>query len=152
MKIPIKGFTLIEMLIAAAVLSIISVIAIPAYMNYLEKGYFSQAQLELLSISQSFQAELLKLPALSPEQTSDKLQQFVDAYPIHEKIKEKYRFAGKMQDGNMYRINAVPTQSNYTLSAWTDQLGNLYLCTNTSAAQAFRTKNGCKATANKSSQ
>ena len=40
------GFTLVEMMIAVAILAILSVIAIPSYNRYIERGYQSQAHAE----------------------------------------------------------------------------------------------------------
>ena len=48
----VKGFTLIELMIAVAILGIISAIAVPSYVEYVRKGKRADAKVELLRIAQ----------------------------------------------------------------------------------------------------
>ena len=54
------GFTLVEMMIAVAILAILSVIAIPSYNRYIERGYQSQAHAELVAINSAFKNQMVK--------------------------------------------------------------------------------------------
>ncbi len=59
-----QGFTLVEMLIVIAIIGILSTIAYPSYIHYIERGYQSQAHAELVIINNSLKTELVKNPAL----------------------------------------------------------------------------------------
>ena len=41
-----QGFTLVELMIAVAIMAIISAIALPTYQNYIQSTYFNQAVLD----------------------------------------------------------------------------------------------------------
>ena len=56
------GFTLVEMMIAVAILAILSVIAIPSYNRYIERSYQSQAHAELVAINSAFKNQMVKNP------------------------------------------------------------------------------------------
>lgn len=47
-----NGFTLIEMMIAVAILAIITAIAVPSYVNQVRKGKRADAKVELMKIAQ----------------------------------------------------------------------------------------------------
>jgi type IV pilus assembly protein PilE len=51
----VKGFTLIELMVAVAILAIVAAIAIPAYNNQVEKARRADAQSALLSASQALE-------------------------------------------------------------------------------------------------
>lgn len=46
-----RGFTLIELMIAVAVIAILTTIAYPSYQNYVRKGHRSAAQAQMLHIA-----------------------------------------------------------------------------------------------------
>ncbi len=48
----LKGFTLIEMMIVVGLIGIISAIAIPSYMSYVQKGKRADAKVELMRLAQ----------------------------------------------------------------------------------------------------
>ncbi len=47
-----KGFTLIEMMIAVAILAIITAVAVPSYVDQVRKGKRADAKVELMKIAQ----------------------------------------------------------------------------------------------------
>lgn len=146
-KLYYQGFTLVEMMIVVAILAILSIIAVPAYNGYLERGYLSQAHAELISINNAFKNELLKNPTSSGEEIDSKLSKFVADYKADPKIATKYRFNGQMEEAKTsrrYRLTALPIAKDYKLAIWMDSLGNTYKCQNATAAESFQTNQDCE--------
>ena len=65
-----RGFTLIELMIAIAVVAILAVIAIPAYTSQMVKGRRSSAEAFLMDVAQREQQYLLDARAYAPNVTT----------------------------------------------------------------------------------
>ena len=145
------GFTLVEMMIAVAILAILSIIAIPSYNRYIERGYQSQAHAELVAINSAFKNQMVKNPKW-------KTDDFISSYKGHKDLADKYQYSAEMIDANKsraYRLKAIPIKTVYTLSVWMDSLGNAYKCTDIDSAKDSKTTmtngKGCESVSKKKS-
>ena len=152
------GFTLVEMMIAVAILAILSVIAIPSYNRYIERGYQSQAHAELVAINSAFKNQMVKNPNWDNDKIKKKLEGFISSYKGHKDLADKYKYSAEMIDASKsraYLLKAIPTKKGYTLSVWMDSLGNAYKCTDMDSANNSKTTmtngKGCESVSKKKS-
>ncbi|HEZ1340560.1 TPA: prepilin-type N-terminal cleavage/methylation domain-containing protein [Neisseria meningitidis] len=152
-----KGFTLIEMMIVVVILGIISVIAIPSYQSYIEKGYQSQLYTEMVGINNISKQFILKNPLDDNQTIENKLEIFVSGYKMNPKIAKKYSVSVKFVDKEKpraYRLVGVPKAgTGYTLSVWMNSVGDGYKCRDAASAQAhletLSSDVGCEAFSNR---
>lgn len=152
-----KGFTLIEMMIVVAILGIISVIAIPSYQSYIERGYQSQLYTEMVGINNISKQFILKNPLDDNQAIKSKLERFVSGYKMNPKIAEKYNVSVRFVDkekSRAYRLVGVPKAgTGYTLSVWMNSVGDGYKCRDAASAQAhletLSSDVGCEAFSNR---
>ena len=137
------GFTLVEMMIAIAILAILSVIAIPSYNRY---------------INSAFKNQMVKNPKWKTDRIKKELDTFISSYKGHKDLADKYEYSAEMIDANKsraYLLKAIPTKKGYTLSVWMDSLGNAYKCTDIDSAKHPKTTmtngKGCESVSKKKS-
>jgi len=154
-----QGFTLVEMLIVIAIIGILSTIAYPSYIRFIERGYQSQAHMELLAINNALKTNLVKNPSLKMKDEIEGSTGLVKTYKAAPEVAAKYDFSGEMKNkdsknSRAYYLFATPKKgTDYRLSVWMDSLGNAYKCTDAESAKAkLTTKNGntgCEPVSNK---
>ena len=152
-----NGFTLVELMIVVAILGIISVIAIPSYQDYIERGYQSQLYTEMVGINNAFRQILVKNPGKSNQQLETDLKKFAPAYRMNPKIAEKYSVSGEFvnaAESRAYRLVGVPkVGTGYTLSVWVNSVGDGYKCRDAASAKAYKEqlsgKTGCEILSNR---
>lgn len=136
-----KGFTLIEMMIVVAILGIISVIAIPSYQSYIERGYQSQLYTEMVGINNVLKQIILKNPQDDNDTLKIRLEALASGYKMNPKIAKKYSVSvvfANTKKPRAYSLVGVPkTGTGYTLSVWVNSVGDGYKCRDAASARAY---------------
>ncbi|KLT73356.1 hypothetical protein PL75_03860 [Neisseria arctica] len=140
-KLNTAGMTLLEIMIVIAILGILATIAYPSYIRYVERGDLVSAQADMMKINALLKTEQVKNPKVD-------LQNAVTiSNELDKRVNEKYTVALKLKEAGCpttYCLVSVPKDSNYTLAAWMDSLGNNYSCTTAAAANGFNTSGACE--------
>ncbi len=111
-----KGFTLIELMLAVALIGILSAIAYPSYIEFIKNTHRSIAENEMLDIS--YKLEKVKTKNFSYTAALDddgKLQNFIHIGYTPRNGDLRYTFNVEAED-NEYQIIGIPSEKQGTNS------------------------------------
>ena len=130
-----QGFTLAEVMIAIAILGILSVIAVPSYLAYVERGHLANARAELLKINMQIKTERVKNPKLTQADLDTKIKNFTGA--ADKTVSDHYEISLARPDKNstFYYLLALPTNEQHTKALLVVSAGSTYQCSNKKAAE-----------------
>ncbi|MDO4640200.1 MAG: prepilin-type N-terminal cleavage/methylation domain-containing protein [Neisseria sp.] len=140
MKTKSRGFTLIEVLIAVAILGILVTIALPSYTRYVERGNVTNAKAALIQIQHYVKQQTITQPTLSKDST--KIAEWVTTAQksVDKTVSDKYDIS--YDNVNNYIIAVPKATTGYTFAARVDNYANAVFCKN---AEAAKSKDGnCK--------
>ena len=151
------GFTLVEMMVAIAIIAMLASIALPSYTKYIEKGDLVNARSKMASVADVIKTELVKKPSYLKNKTEAALNTEITGM-IDDDLKAKYTFTTKfIRQGERdkgyplgIRIYAEPKKSGYSYTAWVRSQCASYSCMdgtrdeNIAAAKKFQTSAPCK--------
>jgi type IV pilus assembly protein PilE len=125
-----RGFTLVEMMVVAAIVAILAAIALPAYNSYIVKSEIRTAQADLLALSLNFENQYqrtLSYPTVTTNTTAGLKAQFKGWSP---------------SAANFSYSHTVNTASAYTIKATGS--GRQSGCSITITHDNARALSGCK--------
>ena len=106
-----KGFTLIELMIAVAILAIIAAIAIPAYNGYIRESRLGAMRMNLDALRIAVEAHRLDDPASSYVNSTVALP-----YNTNTALSAAYGWVPE-GDSDAYAYTVIPTSTTYSLQA-----------------------------------
>ena len=93
----LEGFTLVEILIVVVIIGILATVAIPTYFKYVERGYASDAKVQIKNILQN--AELYRQE--TGQWPTDVETMMAEGYiELKRSILNKWEFTVQLEDGD----------------------------------------------------
>lgn len=131
------GFTLIELMVVIVLVAVLTLVAVPSYEKYIERGDLAHAEAELLRLNALLKTERLREPGELNNEAS--LKSAFNVLKQDNKVAQKYELSVVMPDSgsNAYYLLAVPDYYNLTKAVWVDSIGRAYICENATDAKLF---------------
>ena len=132
------GYTLLELMIAIAIIAVIAAFALPAYQNYLERANLAEAKQQMLSFRQSVEAQKL----INPASLADILRDTTNVPALNST--QKYTFSRAIENKKMY-LQAVPKTSGHKYGIWIDSDSSVYRCKGLTGSATATKPSNCEA-------
>ncbi|VEF03588.1 prepilin-type N-terminal cleavage/methylation domain-containing protein [Neisseria canis] len=139
-KIQAQGFTLIEVLIAVAILAILAAIAIPSYVRYIERGHVTNAKAALIQIQSLIKKEMVVQPKFTDAEFQNWLGKAQNS--VDKSVSDRYDITSSGK--NIFATPKIDT--GYRFSVRIDQFGNALFCKDVESVKSDPVDdNKCKA-------
>jgi len=107
-KTMLEGFTLVEILIVVVIIGILATVAIPTYFKYVERGYASDAKVQIKNILQN--AELYRQE--TGQWPTDVQTMIAEGYiELKQSILNKWEFTIQLEDNEMGTSGQISSTS-----------------------------------------
>jgi|TARA_B100000959_G_C14452437_1_gene407434 prepilin-type N-terminal cleavage/methylation domain-containing protein len=104
----LEGFTLVEILIVVVIIGILATVAIPTYFKYVERGYASDAKVQIKNILQN--AELYRQE--TGQWPTDVQTMIAEGYiELKQSILNKWEFTIQLEDNEMGTSGQISSTS-----------------------------------------
>ena len=144
-----KGFSLVELMIAVAIVGILSAIALPSYNSYVEKTNLARAKEHMTNLRQMLASEKLQNPRSYTSYTDMKTFYEGKIGLLPSEVSSKYTFAVSTSEQNSLPIAiliATPKSSGYQYGLWSGADGSVYRCKKADVSSASTTNpSSCEA-------
>lgn len=146
-KIRTNGFSLLEIMVAIAILAVLAAIAFPSYQSYVERTNLAAAKNELADIAAEMNTRKLRNNA---SYNIAGLNQLVASRSQFQSMKDKYTFHAVAVNGKDlkegYYIYLKPVRSQFKKSLHLASSGSIYQCNSVGAANNRNpaTGSGCQ--------
>lgn len=108
--IKFKGFTLVELLVAVALIGVLSAISYPSYLAFIKSTYRTTAENEMMAISYKMEKIKVKTFSYKPALDSDgSIRNFIHVGYTPSNGDVRYNFSINAED-NEYEIIGTPTE------------------------------------------
>ena len=102
----LKGFTLVEILIVVVIIGILATVAIPTYFKYVERGYASDAKVQIKNILQNAELYYQVTNDWPPDVETLQAEGYIE---LKKSIRNKWEFTIQLEDneGTSGQISAT---------------------------------------------
>ena len=135
----VYGYTLLELMIAVAIIAVIAAFALPAYQNYLERANLAEAKQQMISFRQSVEAQKLVNPRAN---LADILRDTTNVPALNST--SKYTFSRAIEQKKLY-LQAVPKISGHKYGIWINSDSSVYRCKGLTGSATATKPSNCEA-------